>query len=415
MRILKKMAAGLLAGLLVVTAFVGCSDKGEVTTSGALEKDYPVTVGGVTLKGEPAGVAVLSDDIADVILEMKYEISLKAKSKECTQSDLSVLPDVTAADSGAIKEAGASLVLLDADPGEDVKSALNGAGIDVAVIEPPKSRQDTSRFYTEIGSLLKGGSTGYKAGEKAIKNLLMSIDDVTRLIPEANTIKVGCYLFDTQGGAVTGDMLAGTLIEAAGLVNGANEGVSGKADFETIKIAAPNFIFCPTGMKAQLEAAENYKDLAAVKEGRVYEMDPGYMTRSGDGMLQAVIFMAGTAFPELMEGEDSSAPAESGSSESSTSSSASSGEASSKPAETNSGFTPGATLKPGDKNDRVLAMQKRLDELHYMFVNYSGEYTPGTEQAVKDFQYLNKLDVTGIADEATQKLLASENVVLGKN
>lgn len=394
MGIWKKLTVGLLTVLLTVSSFSGCSGKGEIT-SGATEKDYPVTVNGVTLKKAPDGVAVFSADIADVILAMGYEIYLKAKTAECDQEDLSVLPDVTVADANAVKNTGATLALFDKDPGEDAKSALSGAGIDVVVVAPAAGREDLERFYAEVGSAIQGGATGYKQGQKTAQDIFMTIDDITRVVPESDTPVTACYLYDAQGAAATGDTLAGTLIESAGLINGVDSGTGGKTEMSALKIADPQYVFCPTGLKAELQAAEGYKDLTAIREGRVYEMNPAYMTRQGRGMIQAVSFMAGTVHPELLDGggsssgTGSSAPGSSGSS---------SGESSGGAA-----FSPGATLKRGDKGDAVLAMQKRLDELGYMFVNYDGEYTVGTEQAVKDFQYLNRMEVTGVADPETQK------------
>ena len=400
MGIWKKLTAGLLTVLLTAASFSGCSGKGEIT-SGATEKDYPVTVNGVTLKKAPDGVAVFSADIADVILAMGYEIYLKAKTAECDQADLSVLPDVTAADAGAVKNTGATLALFEKDPGEDAKSALNGAGVDVIVITPAAGREDLERFYSQVGAAIQGGATGYKQGQKTAQDIFLTIDDITRVIPESDTPITACYLYDTEGGAATGDTLAGTLIEGAGLVNGVDSGTGGKTEMSALKIADPQYIFCPTGLKEKLQAAEGYKDLTAVRENRVYEMDPAFMARQGRGMIQAVSFMAGTVHPELLDGSgSSSAPGSSAPG----SSGASSGESSGGGA-----FSPGTTLKRGDKGDAVLAMQKRLDELGYMFVNYDGEFSAGTEQAVKDFQYLNRMEVTGIADPETQKKMAASD------
>lgn len=396
MTLFKKLASGLLAGLLAVSMLAGCSDKGELT-SGANDKDYPVTISGVTLKGEPAGVAVLSPNIADAILAMSYEICLKAKSAECTQSDLEVLPNVTVNDVEAIQNAGADLVLVDEEPSEDVKSALNKAGLNVIAISPAVSREDLERFYGEVGAAIKGGQTGYTHGQNSAQNVFYTMDDIERVIPETNVPVTACYLLDTSGGAATGDQLAGSLIEMAGLVNVADGETGGKASLETISISDPQYIFCPTGVKSQLEAAEGYKDLTAVKEGRVYEMDPSYMAWQGSGMIQAVIFMAGTVYPELSEGIESSEPPPNPSSSEDPSSG---GE---EPGTSSSGTSSlsGETLKKGDTGDAVMALQKRLDELGYMFLPCTGEFGDGTEQAVKDFQYLNGMEATGIADPET--------------
>ena len=71
----------------------------------------------------------------------------------------------------------------------------------------------------------------------------------------------------------------------------------------------------------------------------------------------------------------------------------------------------GTELKLGDSGDAVLQMQKRLDELGYMFTKYSGTFDNGTEQAVKDFQLLNGYYTTGVANEELLNLLYSDNAV----
>lgn len=60
-------------------------------------------------------------------------------------------------------------------------------------------------------------------------------------------------------------------------------------------------------------------------------------------------------------------------------------------------------------------MQNRLKELGYMFVTPTGEFAEGTEQSVKDFQLLNGLVVTGVADPEMLKLLYSANPVPRKD
>ncbi|MFR1215207.1 MAG: hypothetical protein ACLSCV_11370 [Acutalibacteraceae bacterium] len=55
----------------------GSSDISE----GVAKNDYPITINGVTLNSQPTGVAVLSQNIADVILTGGFEATLKAKVK----------------------------------------------------------------------------------------------------------------------------------------------------------------------------------------------------------------------------------------------------------------------------------------------------------------------------------------------
>jgi iron complex transport system substrate-binding protein len=393
---LKKITAVFLCACIMLSAFAACGPKNDIS-SGVGVQDYPVTIGTVTIKEKPTGVAVLSENLADVILAMEYEIELKAKSAECTQSDLSVLPNVTADDASKIKGLGADLVLTDTALTEAQKSAMNQAGITVLTIAKATGREDLDRLYSQVGAALKGAKTGYERGKKISQSIFLTIDDINRIIPQSNTPTSVAYLYDTQGGVVTGDTLEGKLIESAGLVNAATDGTNNKMDITELLRADPKYIFCPTGLKAELSESAEYKKLTAVKEGKVYEMNPSLMLLQGSGMTEAVSFMAGTVYPELLKGtaETSSAPS------ASSNSSGTSG--------TSSLSAPTTTLQKDAKGDDVTKMQNRLLALGYLFVKPTGLYGDGTVQSVKDFQLLNGLTVTGIADAKTLQLMFSDS------
>lgn len=415
----KKIVVRAVSAVLALSVLAGCSSPADIS-SGVAEKDYPVAVGNVTIKEEPQGVAVFSDNLADVILAMNYEISLKAKSEECTQEELSVLPNVNPADPAAVKATGATLALFDTYPGDEVTTALEKAGILSLTVAPATSREDLERMYAEVGAALKGGSTGYKKGVRTAENIFLTLDDITRVIPQSDTPVTAAYLYDANGSAATGDMLAGKLLESAGLVNALAGSTGGQVVADSLSIANPQYIFCPTGVKEELQKSDTYKNLEAVKSNRVFEMEPAYMSRQGRGMILGVSFMAGTVFPELLKGTDvSSQPSSSSSSSSSSASSSKPSGSSSAPASSSApqaaGAVPTGTYKRGDKGDAVKAMQTRLDELGYMFVAVTGEYTAATEQAVKDFQYLNGMEVTGIADANTIAKLNSADAKKREN
>lgn len=420
----KKVIARAVSAVLALSVLAGCSGPGDIS-SGVAEKDYPVAVGNVTIKSEPEGVAVFSANLADVILAMNYEISLKAKSEACNQEDLSVLPNVDPANPAAVKATGATLALFDTYPGDEVTNALEKEGILSLTIAPATDRADAERMYAEVGAALKGGSTGYKKGTRTAENIFLTLDDITRVVPQTDAPVTAVYLYDAKGAAATGDMLAGKLIESAGLMNALAGSTGGQVVADSLTIANPQYIFCPVGVKKELQESETYKNLEAVKSNRVFEMEPSYMSRQGRGMILAVSFMAGTVFPQLLDGTDSSSQSSSSSAGSQApatsqppASSSSTPPASSSPASSSqqaAGAVPSGTYKRGDKSDSVKALQTRLDQLGYMFVAVSGEFTAATEQAVKDFQYLNGMEVTGIADANTIAKLNSADAKKREN
>ena len=401
---MKRPLAALLGILLVLSICVGCGPKGDIS-SGVAEQDFPVTVNEVTIQDEPKGVVVLSPNLAEVIMALGYEMQLCGKGAACTQEDLSVLPDMTLDDPQSILGVGADLVLTEDAPSEEQKQGLNDAGIDVVTIAPATSREDFTRLYREVGSCMMGGVKGYERGEKIAEGIFSTIDDISRQIPQTDTPVSVCYLYDVEGGVVTGDTLEGKLIECAGLINAASDGAGNHMDVETLLMVQPQYIFCPTGLKDTLAQTDPYKDLTAVQEGRVYEMDPSLMEWQGNGVISAVSFMAGTVYPSLAEGTTSLEP-EGGESQTPTggNSDMEVGDVTSDPEQPE-----GDSLKLGDEGDAVKNLQLRLAELGYLFVQPTGLYGEGTQQSIMDFQYVNNLRITGVADEETvNRLFAAD-------
>lgn len=72
---------------------------------------------------------------------------------------------------------------------------------------------------------------------------------------------------------------------------------------------------------------------------------------------------------------------------------------------------PYPTLQRGDKGDAVKALQQRLIELGYLDGAADGDFGRKSEAAVQAFQQANGLDVTGVANDATQHALYSESAV----
>ena len=63
------------------------------------------------------------------------------------------------------------------------------------------------------------------------------------------------------------------------------------------------------------------------------------------------------------------------------------------------------TVKSGDKNDNVKAVQQALIALGYLSGNADGIFGKNTETAVKEFQKANNLKDDGIAGAQTQSAL----------
>ncbi|UZT82602.1 ABC transporter substrate-binding protein [Caproicibacterium sp. BJN0003] len=298
----KRWLAGFLCIPLFLMMVTGCA-RAQISSVvfGAAAADWPVKVANVILAKEPAGVAVLSGNIADILLKLRYETVLKARSEDCSQNELSSLPVYSLDQAKELKNLGVDLALTDQTPTQDQTKAFSDAGIILLSLSPANGRADLCRLYTEVGTAVKGERTGYEQGARMAEQVLMGIDSVARIIPDKNVLLTGIYVSDLGGSTVTGDMFQNSILESAGITNVAADFKGGKMDLTALKRENPQVIFCPIGLKEKLESADIFEDLSAVKEGRVYEIDPNYMKWQGETVIFAVTEIAGFAYPELKQ------------------------------------------------------------------------------------------------------------------
>lgn len=381
--------------LMLLSFLTGCSNGADDSSGGSYARDdYPVTVNDIRFDTSPEKVVTLSPSLADVVLALGYEIKLVGRTEACTQEELSVLSVVNGPDQldiEQIKALSADLVLTEQALTEEQTEGLNDAGIQVLTFAPAETQEDIQQLYRDVASVLGGAKTGYDKGERTQKSFFMALDEVQRLAERqrGDIVVTACYLYDTQGKAVTGDQFASKLIEYSGAVNAMGDSTNGEIDVEHLKLGNPNYIFCAPGVKKQLEEDTELSTLTAVQEGKVYEMDPTLLEWRGNALLDAVDFMAGTMYPSLKG----------------TSSDVSSSEDTSS-ADSGNPFPAGTELKPGDSGEDVTTLQERLIELRFYYgVDESGVpsgvYDDATERGVQDFQYRMKMNANGIADDET--------------
>lgn len=386
-----RLLSFLLSVLLITSLFTGCNVQEQIETVGdVIFNEYPVTVGDVTVSQKPKRVVVLSDELADAVIASGFETSLIAASEDSDQNNFKTLAKVDPLDTASIIALTPDLIISHTYTEEQL-AAFSDAKIPAVTIRLARNREDFERLYKELGSLLGGSHTG---SEKALQNaqsVFRTLDDLQRIIPESNIVKTACYVFDTKGAGVTGDMLTGTVMSYAGITNvfaGASDGVY---DVQDLSVVEPQYIFCPIGLKDEIMKDKNFKNLNAVKNDRVFEIDEKLAVRNGRSIIMFATSVAGIVYPELLK-------------ESTTVSTAM------DPDEIADDLNE-VLYKKGDSGDAIESFQKRLIQLGY----YEGEVTKvfddNTEAAIIYFQEIHKLEITGVMDELTLEMLSSDEVI----
>ena len=393
------MAVILCAGL-VLAGMAGCSNVSDLV-SGVAAGEFPVTINDVTIGGRPSKVAVLSPSLADVVLALGCETQLAACSGACTQGGLASLTKVDPGDVQAISAVNPDLILL--DPGcAGAEQALKEAGFTVLNIAPAVNREDFERLYSQVSSALCGGGPGYDKGIECAQDIFGVLDDINRLVPQQDTVTTACYLYDLNGSAVTGDTLASTIMTYCGVTNIFSSLSGGQYSEDDLRVSNPTVIFCRPGLTEELRNDSRYNNLMAVREGNIVELEPSEVEWQGRTVINAAIAISGGAYPEMLEetsiGENTDPTSK-------IEDNVSSALASARPED--SSAPEYEQLSPEDQSEEVYKMQERLEELGYLDTEYDGYYGEHTGECVKEFQRVNGLEQTGVADVDTLKRLYS--------
>lgn len=398
----KKVLAAVLCIGICLLCMAGCSNVGDLV-SGTPVGEFPVEINGVTINAKPQKVVVLSPSLADVVLALDCETQLAAGSEACTQEALGKLQKVDAGDSSAIGALNPDLVLL--DPGcAGVEQALRSAGFTVLNIAPAFNREDFERLYAQVSSALNGGGPGYDQGIACAQSVFRTLDDINRLIPQKDTVTTGCYLYDLEGSAVTGDMLGTTIMTYSGVTNIFSSLSGGQYGEDDLRVSNPSVIFCRPGLMEELKRDSRYNNLMAVREGNIIELEPSVMEWQGRTVVTAALAISGGAYPELLE---ESSIGENTDPTSKIEDNVSSALASAQPQSSGSSAPEYEQLNPDDQSEDVYKMQERLEELGFLDAEYDGYYGDHTTECVKEFQRVNGLEQTGVADVDTLKRLYS--------
>ena len=234
------------------------------------------------------------------------------------------------------------------------------------------------------------------------QDIFLTLDAINRIVPSDRVTTV-CYLYDLESSAVTGDMFGSTIMTYSGVTNVFKSLQGGTYDFETLRISNPNAIFCPPGLAEQIKSDSRFENSQAVKDGKVFEMDPSLMAWQGRTVVETAYEISSLVFPELLEENSMQVTDPTEQIESQVGSAlASQLEEQEEEDETNY-----ETLQQGDQGEAVQKIQARLEELGYLDREYDGHFGEYTAQCVTEFQKVNGLEETGIADAKTQRKLFS--------
>lgn len=387
---LRKILAISLCAITLAAA-AGCNNfSTTIDKFTGNQEEYPVNVGHNTITTKPQKIAVLDDNVADILIACGYSDKIVAKTKDCNQEELKNVKEYgtdAKPDTASINKLNPNVVFTTDSIEYSYYKSMADSDTVVLRIKPASDIKELKLLYKNLCRVMEGSITGEKSGEKFVNKVLKSMEAVK----SKNNVVKGCYLFKLDDkSAVTTDMFANTILEYAGVQNIAVDTDKNGAMPISRIIAADKqegfafYVLCEKGLKNKILQSDEFKSSNVVNKNRIVEIPSVYLTRQGNTAVQGIKYIESQlANQKQVKGE-------------------------SLTEDYGIELYDGISYSLDDQDYVVLALQQRLDDLGYLPINPTGFYGDSTASAVKEFQVNNELNRRdGVADYETLERLFS--------
>jgi len=312
----RKSIISIVLAVIVCFVFSACSntatkDKDIDTT----KKDtnavvYPLKVVDkydrtVTIESEPKRIITIAPNITEGIYALGKGGSLVGRSDyDDYPTEALKVPSVGSLLQPNIEkiiELKPDIVIASTHFDKTVVKKLEDLNIKVIVLY---GEENFAGVYNTLAQLGKVVNANEKA-QTIISDMKKKVADITAKV--ANSKKPTVYYvagFGKSGDFTAGkDTFIGNMIELAGGKNAAEDVVGWKYSIEKLVEKDPDVLICSKffDSKKGIEATTGYKDLKAVKSGKLLEIDDNIIVRQGPRLADGLEAMAKLIHPELFK------------------------------------------------------------------------------------------------------------------
>ena len=281
----KKLIPMILLILTLSLILSGCGKKDESLVS--FEDEY----GYVTeIKSKPMRIVSLAPNITEIIVSLGTKDNLVGRTEYCDYpayiTNVETVGDYITPSVEKITALNPDLVITDGAQGKDVVETLRGLGINVVVIRGNESIEGTYEIIKKVGQVMIEDSVA----DSVISSMRSGLENIkSNINTENEQLKVYYVVGFGEYGefTATGDTYIGELIDNSGAINVAKDATDWVYSLEQIYADDPDIIICSKyyEMKAQLLNYEGFKNLRAIKEGNIVEIDNNLIDRQGPRMV----------------------------------------------------------------------------------------------------------------------------------
>ena len=259
----------------------------------------------ITLESEPKRVISVGPNITETIYAIGAEDKLIARTDYCDYPE-----DVLNKDSiGSLREPNIEkilelnpdLIIASTHFDPEVLKKLEGLNLKVAVLYGEESFEGAYNTIEKTGIFLNKEVNA----QKIIEDMKSKVNDVIEAVKDQPKPEIYYVVSYGEGGdyTATGETFISQIIEMAGGKNAADDAQGWKYNIEKLVEKDPDILICPKyfDSKQGIIQANGYKELTAVKEGRLFEIDNNMLDRQGPRIADGLEELAKILHPDQFE------------------------------------------------------------------------------------------------------------------
>ena len=305
----------ILLAIAMIATFTACTSYNKTDSSSDTKKEaaqtvYPYTVtdskgNKVVIESEPKKIISVAPSVTELVYALGKGEELLGRTDYCDYPEeaasVQSIGSLTDPNLEKIIEIKPDVVIASTHFKDDVAKKLQDLGIKIVVLKDSKNIDGAYESINKLGEILNAQDKA----EEVVASNKKKIEKIKETVKDAETPKVYYVVgFGKTGDyTATGDTFIAEMLSIAGGKNIAQDATGWKYSLEKIIENDPEDIIISKKfvMKDQFMTTEGYKELSAVKNNKVFEIDDNLVNRQGPRIAEGVEALAKILHPDLFK------------------------------------------------------------------------------------------------------------------
>lgn len=302
--------------IALIFSLFGCSKTGDLSEKNTIDNKvednsaFPMTITDsysrqVKIDKEPQKVISIAPNITEIIFALDRSSKLVGRSEYCDfpeeAKNITSIGSLKEPSIEKIVELKPDIVIASTHFKKETVQKLEELGINVAVFYGAESFEGVYNTVEKVGKVLNAE----EKAEKLVSEMKLKVQNVLDGVKDKLQPSVYYVVsFGKTGDYTAGkDTFIGQMLEMAGGKNAAEDAEGWAYSLEKLTEKQPEIIICSKyyNSKQGIENANGYKDLDAVKKGKLYEIDNNLLDRQGPRLADGLTELASVIHPEVFK------------------------------------------------------------------------------------------------------------------